>query len=87
MLVPRQRGSTELARWQSRSDLGITSNTLGCQLGAPSVLDPVSKIDLLDLLEQLLVRVSGVLEQRPHSVDDEYQPIDALVEVEKILHT
>lgn len=70
-LISWQGGSAELTRGEAGRDLCVTRSALGCQLRTLAVLDSISEIDLLDSFTQLLVCVSGVLEQRPHSVDDE----------------
>jgi hypothetical protein len=85
--ILRKSGSTELARSQTWRDLGITRHTLCHQLGSFPVLGPVLEINLLDPFSELLIRVSGILEQRPHAIDDKDQAIDPVVKVEKVLHS
>lgn len=79
------RRAAELAGCQPRCNLGIAPDTLRDELGTPAILDPVSEIDLQDPLAQLFVRVSSILEQRPHAVDDENQPVDTVMEVKDVL--
>lgn len=77
--------ATELARGQPCCNLGIAPDTLRDELGSPAILDPVSKINLPDSVPQLFIGVTGILKQRPHAVDHENQPVNAVVEIKYIL--
>jgi hypothetical protein len=78
------RRPTELARGEPARNLGFAVGTGRCLCLSSAIGCAVEKVDLFDPFDQLLIRVASVFKQRPHGVNDEYQPVDTLVEIEDV---